>query len=513
MNPCRLLRRCPFSLASTLCLALLPSVSPAQPSSSPQSSAAVAVVNPSVAGQRFAGYASCLARGCHGGPDVTRTPVAAEAAGLKLAAPSLANAGTIWINHDRHTRAYAILKTPRSQEILRRLANAGVLVSPVDLQNPRPEREERCLACHATPSLAANPSDLLEDSLAEGVSCDACHTAPGKNSWDWVDSHPRGALPELRKSRDGSLRMLNTAAKRAELCVGCHVGAPRDQPTGMPLRDMDHTFIAAGHPRLFFDYATYLRLMPPHWKDKSPAADENDEIKQALALKAELDAPAIGAKATLAAELVLLVDRANDPAHRSSLSSMDCFACHHDLTSPSWRQATSKRARLGQAQWLGEQLVEASAPQLLESGSEGATALTAIGGAVRKFQPLPDQHVGTLLNWLAADQDVKQSISIDAALLLPAWPEESPQKYAGLSWDQAARRYYLAREVARIGPPDGKQGPELPTAFAALRESLVFQGDGSGLLSPKDYNPQLSGEHYTKLRSLLIGRWKPWKRN
>src|SRR5437870_3137050 len=85
----------------------------------------------------------------------------------------------------------------------------------------------------------------------------------------------RGApAPPGHSAKYGSMAHLSDPKVRAETCAGCHVGAPAG--LGAPLRDMNHDLIAAGHPRLNFDYATYLRALPPHWAEKdrdvSPAA-------------------------------------------------------------------------------------------------------------------------------------------------------------------------------------------------------------------------------------------------
>ena len=59
---------------------------------------------------------------------------------------------------------------------------------------------------------------------------------------------------------------LNSVATRVMICAGCRVGSPEER--GIPIRDVTHDLIAAGHPRLNFDYATYVRSLPPHWTEK-----------------------------------------------------------------------------------------------------------------------------------------------------------------------------------------------------------------------------------------------------
>lgn len=504
---CGLRRRCALTLAGLLGLAWIPGVSLAQ---TPKAVAPDHLQ----AGRHFAGYASCLARGCHGAPEVSRD-------GMLLPAV-LGNAGTVWVNHDRHSGAYAVLKTRRSQEILLKLANAGVLTSKVDLDHPRPEREERCLACHATPTLAplaaSEQADATDVMWAEGVSCDACHTTPGADSWGWADAHPRGELPALLKDGGRGMRSLDTAAKRAAVCTGCHVGAPQDDKAGVPLRDMDHTFIAAGHPRLFFDYPTYLQLMPPHWRERQQPMDPVSKVDPT----GEVAAAAAGAAAVLSAELELLTDRAQQPELRSGLSSMDCFACHHELAAPNWRQRTSRSGMLGQAPWQGEAVIASAAPWLMPTDGPANDAVIAISQRVRRFQNPDKQSISRLQEWLVPWKSATAKSSpaepANPQSLLPVWPKtamltNARADFEGLSWDQAARRYYQARELERIRRtllerPEVKDDAEIDAALLSLRESLVFQVSDPGLLSPRSYEPQVSGERFSRVRDLVVKRWE-----
>ena len=90
---------------------------------------------------------------------------------------------------------------------------------------------------------------------------------------------------------------------------------------------MNHDLIAAGHPRLNFDYGTYLRSLPPHWaerdRDVSPPKlrPATDEFRHWL----------VGRAATTAASYRLLADRATRGPW-PELAEFDCYACHHGLS-------------------------------------------------------------------------------------------------------------------------------------------------------------------------------------
>src|SRR5262245_288048 len=127
---------------------------------------------------------------------------------------------------------------------------------------------------------------------------------------------------------------------RIAACTGCHVGAPRDDINGLPLRDVNHDLIAAGHPRLSFEYNIFLSNLPPHWRAGAAANDVRSW--------------AVGQVTSLQQALKLLAYRADPQNHAPwpEFAEYSCFSCHHDLAEPSWRQkqASSKR-RPGSLLW------------------------------------------------------------------------------------------------------------------------------------------------------------------
>jgi hypothetical protein len=111
----------------------------------------------------------------------------------------------------------------------------------------------------------------------------------------------------------------------AKACVGCHVGGQGD---------VTHDLIAAGHPRLMFEFTSYHANMPPHWR---PRKESDAELW------------AIGQLASAEAALALTAKRA-DAGAWPEFAEYDCFACHHALSVPSWRQS-EKRGRPGEMPW------------------------------------------------------------------------------------------------------------------------------------------------------------------
>jgi hypothetical protein len=137
--------------------------------------------------------------------------------------------------------------------------------------------------------------------------------------------------PEQKREEYQKVGMnwLQSHAVRAEVCAGCHIGAPAEPGSGLPDRDMNHDFIAAGHPRLMFEYGSFLANEPKHWKEKDTRADF------------EARAWLVGQVVSAQSALRLSADRATTTAAGRvwpELAEYDCYACHHDLVGKSWRQ-------------------------------------------------------------------------------------------------------------------------------------------------------------------------------
>jgi hypothetical protein len=211
-------------------------------------------------------------------------------------------------------------------------------------------KEARCLACHTTPALAENGPALFR---REGVSCEACHG----NAGSWQFRHTAATENPI----DGMTR-LNNLGVRAKTCAGCHIGAPAQ--SGLPVRDVNHDMIAAGHPRLDFDFSEHHRRLPKHWLERDrakPAAPPRVVSEAHLWLVGRI------AHAEAACELLASrADRARAEPHdaRSSwpeFAEFNCAACHHALTPRGDRASNGRPA--WQSLWP---LVRADEPKVSE---------------------------------------------------------------------------------------------------------------------------------------------------
>lgn len=319
----------------------------------------------------FWGVSSCMK--CHRAPS--------EGYNTDLAA---LNEYAIWRSKDRHALAYAVLAGPRGQQMGKLL---GINVTDV-------VEGAACLNCHAT---TFRPDRRGQDfSLADGVSCDGCH-GPAQH---WFNEHAfkqkfwRSLTPEQKEAR--GMYNLRDPIRRAEMCMSCHVGNAAEGKV------VTHEMYAAGHPPLpAFEVAGFSDNLPKHWMDLKDTpffkkADpkiqkayhfDSAEFQQTrlvlasstIAVRAMMDLVANRATLTAAApapqgprnwpppwliphsknevkdrwpELPKKIDAGLTEALSSrwpeiAMAQTDCYACHHDLKSKSWRQIRGYQGKPG----------------------------------------------------------------------------------------------------------------------------------------------------------------------
>lgn len=315
----------------------------------------------------------------------------------------------IFSRHDKHVQAFTVLlaerasdaKGPAATDIEPLAVRMAKVLGVVDKDNKSLiHRDVRCLTCHVGMPLSelklADGNLVAADAIADfrlnlGVSCEACHGASGdgdQRGWNAVHQEGNKATwrflsPQAKRERFGYYDVHDPIA-RTKLCVSCHVG---NVAMG---RVVTHEMYAAGHPPLSsFEVESYLAQMPPHWlelnrkpkelleeflrEQQRPAADTNS-LLHARNL-------AVGALITFSESLRLSADLADDGATFPTLpkSSQDaakvpsgedapkqptqaarfvkpswpefsqfaCYACHHELRSPSWRQERGFRTIAG----------------------------------------------------------------------------------------------------------------------------------------------------------------------
>jgi hypothetical protein len=414
------------------------------------------------------GVGSCAATACHGGVSTGLYP-----------SRVLRNEHTTWITQDDHANAYLVLLSPRSKAIAQKLSGGRT----------KAHEDARCLTCHAT-STAGLSATAAGQIVQDGVGCESCH-GPAER---WLAEHTRSdwayMTPREKETHYG-MRSTRNLTDRVAICVECHVGAPG--------RDMNHDLIAAGHPRLNFEFAAYLANMPPHWIEDT----QGNFPAQAWA---------IGQAVTARAALTLLESRArkaegSQGEKRASapwpeFSEYDCFACHHDLADEAWRKERGGSSRQPGTPAWGTWYYPMA---LALAGSDRRPEVRALASrfaplrtAMERFGPEPGTVAGeahalaeSLSQWLGTLS--QESRTFDAAkvkgLIDTVQKRDKPGDAPG--WDGAAQRY-LALQPLRLSvkglDPAWKDAP-LETELKQLFEKLHFP---RGFDSPRRFNPAQS---------------------
>jgi Cytochrome c554 and c-prime len=243
---------------------------------------------------KYTGPGSCASPSCHG------------AVQIKTDTSVQQNEYAIWVVKDKHARAFANL----SLDIAKRMTRLLNLKSP--------EQEPRCLACHALDVPEASRARTFDAS--DGVSCESCH-GPASN---WLGPHTTKGWTHEQSIQQG-MKDLRDPGNRTTNCLQCHVGTKE--------RNVDHELIAAGHPDLYFELASFSAAMPKHWKEIGEKPNQPQD-------------PYFDVRALAAGQAVHLRDQLQRVARNAQgniwpeYADMDCFACHHSLTATdeSWQQ-------------------------------------------------------------------------------------------------------------------------------------------------------------------------------
>ncbi len=410
-----------------------------------------APVNPKVA--QTIGMAGCAATGCHGRPEV-RTNV--------LDADTWHESFAIWINRDPHTRAYAVLDGSLAKSIMKNL-KAGDSKLSLDAT-----RDARCLACHSNPSLAL-PEAMADEQLnlirAEGVNCEACHG----NAEQWQIAHTK-TIPSAERTEllhSWQMNDLNDLSIQAQTCAGCHIGAPADPARGLPVRDMNHDMIAAGHPRLEFDFPAYRAKLAVHWQTKHRGS--GPDPGRDLPLHSWL----VGQIETERAYCNLSLDRmarANtDRSPYPEFADWNCTHCHHRLEPAEWRQQAvveqvsgqEPQRKLGRPVWIGRSTFAPATP-VPAFGQPIEQQKTAINERLKQLETLASQY--------RTEPNARVSDMIRASVTL--------SQFKNLNWDEAERAYLGLHSLGNVIAVSGGaiSQPQSQSAMA-VRKALWGSSD------------------------------------
>jgi hypothetical protein len=258
---------------------------------------------------QYTGPGSCSSSSCHGSVQPRKETRV------------LQNEYSTWVVRDRHAKAFEVL----SGAVAQRMARI--------LKLSKAEEAPKCLACHALAVPVEKQARTF--SLRDGVSCENCHGPASA----WLGPHTTRGWTHAQSVAAGMIDTKNLV-KRTEKCLSCHLGTADNF--------VDHEMIAAGHPDLYFELAAFTATMPAHWKE--PLAEDPWR---------EVRAWSVGQAVQLREALEQLARRA-DRGSWPEFAELQCYACHHALTTPeqSWRQERGYAGRrAGDPPWNASRFV------------------------------------------------------------------------------------------------------------------------------------------------------------
>jgi hypothetical protein len=262
--------------------------------------------------------------------------------------------------------------------------------------------------------------------------------------------------------------------ERARACALCHVGNGNS--------DVNHDLIAAGHPRLNFEFAGFHALMPKHW-DEAPQKQKYPDLEARLWV--------IGQLTSAKAALELLAYRADDKKLAPpglgkawpEFAEYQCYACHHDIQADSWRTKQYQPKKDGNASFGTLPWGSWYYPLLSQVPGVPADAVTALPGLQDEMRkPLPDREAimkqahalaHNLESWALRAAKAK---ALDGTALHKQFGAIAREEKLAETWDGAAQVYLALAALYHaqndLGPR--ASGPGIRTQLKTMREKLEF---------------------------------------
>jgi hypothetical protein len=434
----------------------------------------------------------CLAAACHGAP-------AKDTLAGRIDENTWQSSGACWVAADPHTAAYSLLTEKPNRPVKVTAQHIMERYAP----GTRATEDARCVACHTNPALAAPERFADPHARAlrnEGVGCEACHGSAG----GWLHPHTSWTGNRREEYAKTGMTPLFDLGERALTCLGCHVGAPEDKARGLPVRDMNHDMIAAGHPRLNFDFAEYLRRLPAHWQEKNREPEDGKPVARPLnPAKAWLVGRAAHAEAACKL-LASRVDRAAGGDGRTpwpEFAEYNCASCHHDLRAdpdtdaqwrkdPQWLDGRPLGVPAWQTVWPMTPAAGMPAPRRADSllksvlevmevrrSPDIAKASAGVSPHPLRIRPEVSRSADAERLTAAANRSIgdlgakrselmkladKQAVDQARTFLLPATPQVP-------EWDSAAQLYFGLAALERANGSRPKVLPKFRTGLEAFR--------------------------------------------
>jgi hypothetical protein len=252
-----------------------------------------------------------------------------------------------WTTNDKHGSALInVTRTELGKQMLSRLKIDAAKI----------EHESQCTSCHSNQHWVDNHDDYagLPDTIVgreSGVTCESCHGP--STEWDLKHSDFRWRLIDPQVKAQHGMTDLRNPVIRAETCFSCHIGNA-DQG-----RVVTHEMYAAGHPPLpSVELDAFIDQMPSHWnsitnKKEFTHRERYLELNQYVREIGQLDQIVLNALIAYRTSLQLIVSISSQDEEYvwPELGVYDCYGCHHELKSPSWRGLTIPGVAPGRPQF------------------------------------------------------------------------------------------------------------------------------------------------------------------
>jgi len=241
-------------------------------------------------GGTFVGVATCGGTTCHGRSEGDGAVVRQDELMIWQDPASAAGA---------HSRAYDVLRDPRSQVIAQRLGIGEATRAPM------------CLGCHATPASAQRGTRFQ---VSDGVGCESCHGAAS----GWLTSHYAVGGTHANNVSRGLVPLENPRV-RAGVCLDCHFGSADEG------QFVTHRIMAAGHPRISFELDLFTTLQAHHQDD--------DDYRQRKGRVQGMQTWAVGQAMALERSLTLFVSPSRGTEGIfPEFYFFDCHSCHRRIS-------------------------------------------------------------------------------------------------------------------------------------------------------------------------------------
>ena len=238
----------------------------------------------------------------------------------------------IWAARDPHANGYNTLRNAHSKQIVSALVENGSAFASSTRHPVLDEKlyqeiiNQKCISCHSTvPTGMSSQWSANRDGsfsklrMKNGVSCLSCHSetqlSPELDGQDWVVAHTKETWNDVNTNKAAmGLRDLKRLEVRAQACMKCHIGSEG--------REVNHDLVAAGHPRLVFEFASHMMRLPKHW---------TEERSNGFYLECWSIGQVESAKASLELLRHRVVSAMETKGFWPEFTEYNCHNCHHGL--------------------------------------------------------------------------------------------------------------------------------------------------------------------------------------